>query len=117
MSWFGYIATPYETTSSDGYISTIFQIKGDSQEESKGSVVVMNGTLTDEWHWFQVLDEQESADWEVPYFPDYRPPLYDIVDEGYDLWVVSLRGSENNLGHTSLDWRDPNSGYYDFAME
>ena len=33
------------------------------------------------------------------------------------MWVAGLRGSGLNLGHTSRDWQDSNSGYFDFAME
>ena len=64
----------------------------------------MNGTNTDAYHWFYFADKDHAKLWEMDYYPDYKPPLFDVVDAGYDLWVAALRGSEDNLGHTSLDW-------------
>ena len=52
MDKYGYSAEPFEATSDTGYISTIFQVKGDYQGESKGSVIVMQGTFGDAHHWF-----------------------------------------------------------------
>ena len=104
LDHFGYTSSAFEATSEDGYISTIFQIHGDVVA-SKGSIVVMNGTMVDAYDWFSYLDEQTAAEWGMPYQPDYRPTLLDVVDAGYDVWVAGLRGSGYNLGHTSKDWQ------------
>ena len=48
---------------------------------------------------------------------DYKPALLDVVDAGYDLWVGGLRGSKYNLGHTSMDYQDVSSGYFNFGIE
>ena len=63
MDKYGYTAEPFQATSETGYISTIFQIKGDhpvpdialANSESKGSVVFMHGTYSDAVGWFDSL--------------------------------------------------------------
>ena len=106
MERYGYTAEPFQATSETGYVSTIFQVKGPYQGESKGSVFFMHGTWGDAENWFKSAPSFVLSTIGVVQGPDYRPALFEIVDAGYDLWVGALRGSKDNLGHTSMNWQD-----------
>ena len=79
---------------------------------------MMQGTFGDAHHWFYSPSEEAlSSILGIVREDDYRPALLDVVDAGYDMWVGGLRGSKYNLGHTSKDWQDQSSGYFNFGVE
>ena len=55
----------------------------------------------------------ENANKEFP-AKDYPLPVK-LLNEGYDVWVGNMRGTQYSRKHTTLDSSDVNSDYWKFS--
>ena len=78
---------------------------------NKQSILVMHGTFMDGSSWFlpKVNGLYDFAD-------DEKPLPLMLLDMGYDVWVGNMRGTQWSRGHTTLDYKDWDSGYWDFTF-
>ena len=114
QSWGVFDWKPYEVTADDGAITTVFHLpqnKKTFKSMNKQSVLVMHGTFMDGSSWFlpKVNGLYDFAD-------DEKPLPLTLLDMGYDVWVGNMRGTQWSRGHTTLDYKDWDSGYWDFTF-
>ena len=114
QSWGIFDWKAYEVTADDGAITTVFHLpqnKKTFKSMNKQSVLVMHGTFMDGSSWFlpKVNGLYDFAD-------DEKPLPLTLLDMGYDVWVGNMRGTQWSRGHTTLDYKDWDSGYWDFTF-
>ena len=104
MDALGYSWEPFEVTTEDGYILSLWRIPG-SIDESQNSmkkppVLFLPGLMAACYNWV-----------------DNRPevtPAFVAARAGYDVWCGNNRGVANSQGHTSLD-ADKDKEYWEFS--
>jgi pimeloyl-ACP methyl ester carboxylesterase len=104
VNYFGYSVESHVVTTEDGYILQLFRIPY-GREEQEGTrdrtpLFVTHGLLMD-------------ANANVINGPDGSFPLY-LADQGYDIWLINLRGTYYSRGHTTLS--SSNMQYWDFDL-
>jgi pimeloyl-ACP methyl ester carboxylesterase len=104
MDKWGYEWEAYKVRTEDQYILSTFHIlgkKGQVREgPSKGSVLCQHGDFGDGTWWM----EQFTG----------TPFQLLLVDQGYDVWLGNNRGTEDSLGHETLNATDDND-YWKFT--
>ncbi len=93
----GYAIEQYMITTSDGYILTLFRLPGylnDTLPYAKKPVVLLSHGLTG-----------DSSQW-VLNSPD-RATAFNLVNNGFDVWMGNNRGCKYGVEHKSLDPNDP----------
>ena len=91
-----YAWEPYETTTTDGYILTVFKIFKRQQDlyDDLESVILQHGYSNDATTIMQSLNFG---------FPGEKTNPFKIIDEGFILWMGNFRGTRYSLGHETLD--------------
>lgn len=87
-------------TTDDGYILNVFRITDDSISEKKGTVFLQHGVT-------------DSADCWIMHTPDVAP-AFQLVKEGYDVWLGNQRGTKYSMGHTHLNPKKSHA-YWEFS--
>jgi len=101
----GYNVTSHSIVSDDGYISTILRIFGNSKsppKPGKPAVLLLHGGMGG------------SASWIIQ--PGDRNFAFKLANNGYEVWLASLRGTKPSQNHTHLD-ANADLEYWDFNME
>ena len=91
MTKMGYDWEPMKVTTDDGYILTTFHIlgkTGEARKNNKGAVLVQHGDQEDGTSWIQNYTDKD----EMPFH-------LKLVDEGYDIWIGSNRGTQYSWDH------------------
>lgn len=98
MDQYGYDWEAHKVHTEDKYILTTFHILGKSGQprptESKGSVLCQHGDFEDGASWLSGFEG--------------TPFHMLLVDEGYDIWIGSNRGTEYSWDHETLSSKDDN---------
>ena len=80
----------HKIVTEDGYINTAWRVPGLLEERPedmmKRKPVILQHGLMD-----------NSGTWVVPHFEDQLPKQ--LVDQGYDVWMMNSRGSRNSFEH------------------
>ena len=96
MDKYGYDWEAYKVHTEDHYILTTFRVLGKTGEprpaDSKGSVLLQHGDMEDGARWVSNMDG--------------KPFHLLLVDEGYDVWIGSNRGTEYSWDHETLSSKD-----------
>ncbi|KAI1286420.1 Triacylglycerol lipase 2 [Halotydeus destructor] len=111
----GFFCEESEVTTQDGYLVTVNRLHNGSQDggRSKYPVMLVHGNKTSGVMWL-VMDTrgqcrqsgQDECDISL---------AYTLANQGFDVWIVSMRGSRPSRRHVSLD---PESAkYWDFSMD
>lgn len=86
---FGY--EEYQVTTGDGYILTLHRIlSGDSQSEERKPPVLMIPLIIASAEMFTNMGPDDS-------------PAFNLVNNGFDVWILNFRGSHYSLQHVELD--------------
>ena len=96
----GYGFETHPVTTDDGYILNVFRITDDSITEKKGTVFLMHGVT-------------DSADCWIMHTPDVAP-AFQLLKEGYDVWLGNQRGTKYSMGHTHLNPKT-SKAYWEFS--
>ena len=89
----------YDTTTADGYDLTLFRVLGNARRRnipnqwSKGVVLLLHGFSKDAYAW----TDYSRGDTDLPFLPTR------LFEEGYDVWLGSVRGTRYSIGHSRLD--------------
>lgn len=84
----GFKFETHPVTTSDGYILNVFRITPKDRKPGAKVVFLMHGIL-------------DSADCWVMHRPDIAP-AFQLVREGYDVWLGNQRGTKHSMAHTTL---------------
>nr|CAH7724922.1 unnamed protein product [Callosobruchus chinensis] len=98
----GYPLEEHHITTEDGYILVVFRIlsRNSTAETRRQPVIIQHGIQGSATFW--VLQNRKSLG------------LF-FVDQGYDVWLPTLRGSTPSTKHVSLSERDPE--YWEFGLD
>ncbi|VEN54639.1 unnamed protein product [Callosobruchus maculatus] len=98
----GYPVEEHHITTEDGYILVVFRIPSENSTDRnrRQPVIIQHGIQGSAGFW--VLQDRKSIG------------LF-LVDQGYDVWLPTLRGSTPSTGHVSLSESDPE--YWDFGLD
>lgn len=103
----GFDHDEYTVTTSDGYILTLYRIPGFLNETKpyakKPVVLLQHGLDGDATHW-----AINSAD---------KAPAFNLVSEGFDVWLGNNRGCRYSVSHTTLDAEKNKPQFWDFDFE
>ncbi|XP_057510827.1 triacylglycerol lipase 2-like [Actinidia eriantha] len=99
----GYVCEEHTVTTKDGYMLSMQRMPmGRSGKKSdKPPVLLQHGILTDASSW--LLDSPDES------------LAFILADNGYDVWLVSTRGTKYSSGHTSLSPSDP--AYWNWSWD
>ncbi|CAN0881345.1 Triacylglycerol lipase 2 [Linum grandiflorum] len=99
----GYGCVEHKVTTKDGYILSLQRIAGKSGGDSKTGkpVLLQHGLFMDGVTWFLLSPGQNLA--------------FLMADSGYDVWVVSGRGTQFSRGHVSYGLNDKT--YWDWTWD
>ena len=104
---------PYEVTASDGAITTVFHLSGNSstfKEKAKGqSILLVHGSFMDATSWFN------PEGYGITFQGDDKPLPLALLNAGYDVWLANMRGTQYSRKHETLDSNDPSSEYWKFS--
>lgn len=108
----GYTWEPFEVTTEDGYILTLFHITGTVDEgaftPTLPPVLINHGHMEDASSWMNAYHEQKPKD-----YVGGKPMPMQLADAGYDVYMSNNRGTEYSRGHTSLSTDD--RAYWEFS--
>ena len=103
----GFAIEEHKVTTSDGYILTLFRIPGFLNETQpyikKPVVLLQHGLEADAMQWVINSPDKASA--------------FNLVSEGYDVWMGNNRGCKYSVSHTSLDPVLNKTLFWDFDFE
>jgi len=102
----GYAVEPYDITTDDGYILTIFRIpRAKNQTETPSGprpvVLIQHGLLGSSDMWVNNLPNQDAA--------------YLYADSGYDVWLGNFRGNRYGRKHVKLSADKDKMAFWDFS--
>ncbi|GFS38720.1 Myzus persicae-induced lipase 1 [Actinidia rufa] len=99
----GYVCEEHTVTTKDGYILSMQRMPmGRSGKKSdKPPVLLQHGILTDASSWLLNSPDESLA--------------FILADNGYDVWLVSTRGTKYSSGHTSLSPSEP--AYWNWSWD
>ena len=100
----GYRFEEHKIATDDGYILTAYRIPGKFSEESrkKQPILLQHGLLDQGGTWF--FNEAEKT---LP---------FQLVEDGYDVWILNSRGTAISNEHLFLSPSDKNSLYWNFTV-
>lgn len=110
----GYLVTTYEVVSKDGYKSTIHRIPGRKGNKVVQSlkeagklkpVLLLHGVGGSSRSW--VVSGRDGKGKAIP---------YRLADSGWDVWILSARGSHPSSGHVWMD-SETEKEYWNFSFE
>ena len=70
----------------------------------------MHGSFMDATSWFKPEDTGLFPEGDLP-----TPLPIQLFNEGYDVWIANMRGTQYSRGHTFYDSDDYNSPYWEFS--
>jgi pimeloyl-ACP methyl ester carboxylesterase len=85
----GFIFEEHPVVTQDGYKLKLFRIRDISTQSNAPVVFMQHGIL-------------DSADGWIIHHPEVAP-AFQLVREGYDVWLGNQRGTKYSLGHETLD--------------
>lgn len=92
----GFLFESHKVTTADGYINTMFRIKGTiadkNSKEKRPPVFLMHGIF-------------DSADAFIMNWSEVAPPFV-LARNGYDVWLGNSRGNKYSLEHENLSSKD-----------
>ncbi|TNV78929.1 hypothetical protein FGO68_gene5820 [Halteria grandinella] len=103
----GFAHEEYKVTTSDGYILTLYRIPGflnETKPYAKKPVVLLQHGL-----------EADSMQWVIN-SPD-KASAFNLVSEGFDVWLGNNRGCQYSVAHTTLDPVKNKTLFWDFDFE
>ena len=109
-----YTWEPFEVTTDDGYILTLFHITGTQDDgpftPTKEPVLLQHGHMMDAASWMN--DYHANKPW---LYSTCKPMPMQLADLGYDVWMGNNRGTEYSQGHTHLSTDDREYWEFSFA--
>lgn len=102
MTGAGFSYEEYDVTTADGYILTVYRIKSSKFTEPGAPVVFFQHGLL-----------SCATTWIIQY-PDISP-AFEMVRNGYDVWLGNNRGTTYSRKHTTLN-PDKDKSYWDFSF-
>ncbi|KAH7859997.1 hypothetical protein Vadar_008005 [Vaccinium darrowii] len=99
----GYSCEEHTVTTSDGYILSLQRIPAgrSGAQAYKPPVLLQHGIFADASTWLMNSPDQSLG--------------FILADNGYDVWLVSTRGTKYSSGHTSLSTSDP--AYWNWSWD
>ena len=86
---------PYEVTTDDGYILTLFKVFKRGYTGETGSILFQQGYGQDATSVLEVMND---------YFGSEKHHWFKAIDAGYDVWFNNFRGTRYSLGHVDYDY-------------
>jgi pimeloyl-ACP methyl ester carboxylesterase len=93
----------------DGYILTCWRIPGKqtelTRENERQPIILQHGLLDSSYGWI--------------FFDSDKLLVYQLIEEGYDVWIPNSRGnifSKEHVNYTHYDYEKQNSKFWDFSF-
>ena len=100
---FGYILEEHYTTTSDGYILSLWHLVEKSKIQKKTKAIMLQHGLVDtSWCFFQ---QKKNS---LPFL---------LMKQKYDVWITNIRGNHFSLGHKTKNSQNHLSDYWKFSMD
>lgn len=100
---FGYTLEEHYTTTTDGYILSLWHLVEKSSTIKKTKAIMLQHGLVDtSWCFFQLKKNS------LPFL---------LMKKNYDVWIPNIRGNHFSLGHKTKNSKDLLSDYWQFSMD
>ncbi|KAI3457628.1 hypothetical protein Pfo_014291 [Paulownia fortunei] len=101
----GYSCEEHKVTTKDGYILSLQRIptgrSGGKKKGAKPPVLLQHGLMSDALTWLSNSPDESLG--------------FILADNGFDVWLANVRGTNYSSGHTSLSPKDPD--YWDWSWD
>lgn len=95
------ICEQHTTTTSDGYILTLFRMKKQSTKSGARVAFLQHGLFADAFTW--IMHDKESL-------------AVVLANQGYDVWLGNNRGSQFSRTHKTLDIHKDYKKFFDYSF-
>ncbi|KAH6780917.1 Myzus persicae-induced lipase 1 [Perilla frutescens var. hirtella] len=102
----GYSCEEHKVTTEDGYILSLQRIPtgrsgGKRKSPAKPPVLLQHGLMSDALTWLAMSPDESLG--------------FILADNGFDVWLANVRGTNYSSGHTSLSPNDPE--FWDWSWD